>query len=67
MVSNRTFIAGNWSIQRADHGEQVDWSIITLGLLSDRSNWIARWWFWISECTMKVEEMQILKKLLLEV
>jgi len=30
MVSNRTFIAGNWSLQRAHHGEQVDWSIITL-------------------------------------
>ncbi len=30
MVSNRTFIAGNWALQRAQHGEQVDWSIITL-------------------------------------
>ena len=30
MVSNRTMIAGNWAMQRADHGEQVDWSIITL-------------------------------------
>lgn len=30
MVSNRTFIAGNWAMQRAHHGEQVDWSIITL-------------------------------------
>ncbi|MFA7084054.1 MAG: molybdopterin-dependent oxidoreductase [Arcobacteraceae bacterium] len=30
MVSNRTFIAGNWAMQRAEHGEQVDWSIITL-------------------------------------
>jgi trimethylamine-N-oxide reductase (cytochrome c) len=30
MVSNRTFIAGNWALQRAEHGEQVDWSIITL-------------------------------------
>ena len=30
MVSNRTFIAGNWSLHRAHHGEQVDWSIITL-------------------------------------
>lgn len=30
MVDNRTFIAGNWSLQRAHHGEQVDWSIITL-------------------------------------
>jgi len=30
MVSNRTFIAGNWAMQRAQYGEQVDWSIITL-------------------------------------
>ncbi len=30
MVSNRTFIAGNWAMQRAHHGEQVDWTIITL-------------------------------------
>ncbi|RXI47068.1 biotin sulfoxide reductase [Malaciobacter mytili] len=30
MVSNRTFIAGNWALQRAHHGEQVDWCIITL-------------------------------------
>ncbi|MFT5835986.1 MAG: trimethylamine-N-oxide reductase (cytochrome c) [Sulfurimonas sp.] len=30
MVSSRTFIAGNWAMQRAHHGEQVDWSIITL-------------------------------------
>ncbi len=30
MVSKRTFIAGNWAMQRAHHGEQVDWSIITL-------------------------------------
>jgi len=30
MVSNRTFIAGNWALQRAHHGEQADWSIITL-------------------------------------
>lgn len=30
MVDNRTFIAGNWAMQRAHHGEQVDWSIITL-------------------------------------
>ena len=30
MVSKRTFIAGNWALQRAHHGEQVDWSIITL-------------------------------------
>lgn len=30
MVSKRTMIAGNWAMQRAEHGEQVDWSIITL-------------------------------------
>lgn len=30
MISKRTFIAGNWAMQRAHHGEQVDWSIITL-------------------------------------
>ncbi len=30
MVSNRTFIAGNWAMQRAHHGEQVDWTLITL-------------------------------------
>jgi len=30
MVSKRTMIAGNLAMQRAAHGEQVDWSIITL-------------------------------------
>ena len=30
MISKRTMIAGNWAMQRADHGEQVDWTIITL-------------------------------------
>ena len=30
MVSKRTMIAGNWAMQRSEHGEQVDWSIITL-------------------------------------
>ncbi len=29
-VSKRTFIAGNWAMQRAHHGEQADWGIITL-------------------------------------
>ena len=29
-VSHRTLIAGNWSMQRAQHGEQVQWGIITL-------------------------------------
>lgn len=28
--SNRTLIAGNWSLQRAHHGEQAHWGIITL-------------------------------------
>jgi len=30
MISKRTMIAGNWAMQRAEHGEQVDWTIITL-------------------------------------
>ncbi len=30
MVSNRTFLAGNWAMQRAHHGEQVDWALIVL-------------------------------------
>ena len=30
MVAQRTFIAGNWAMQRAEHGEQADWGIITL-------------------------------------
>lgn len=29
-VSNRTFLSGNWANQRAHHGEQADWAIITL-------------------------------------
>jgi len=29
-VSKRTFLAGNWAMQRAHHGEQADWGIITL-------------------------------------
>lgn len=29
-VSKRTFIAGNWACQRAHHGEQFQWGIITL-------------------------------------
>ncbi len=29
-VSHRTLIAGNWSLQRAHHGEQAQWGIITL-------------------------------------
>ncbi|CZE51263.1 molybdopterin-dependent oxidoreductase [Campylobacter geochelonis] len=29
-VSNRTFLAGNWAMQRAQHGEQVDWTLIVL-------------------------------------
>ncbi|RBQ31877.1 biotin sulfoxide reductase [Arcobacter sp. FW59] len=30
MVSKKTFIAGNWAMQRAEHGEQVHWALITL-------------------------------------
>jgi len=30
MVSKRTFIAGNWAMQRAEYGEQADWALITL-------------------------------------
>lgn len=30
IVSKRTFIAGNWACQRAHHGEQFHWGIITL-------------------------------------
>nr|MBS9782400.1 molybdopterin-dependent oxidoreductase [Arcobacter sp.] len=30
MVDNRTFLAGNWAMQRASHGEQVDWTLIVL-------------------------------------
>lgn len=30
MVSNRTFIAGNWAMQRAQHGEQADWTLCVL-------------------------------------
>ncbi|WP_187878941.1 molybdopterin guanine dinucleotide-containing S/N-oxide reductase [Helicobacter pylori] len=29
-VSNRTFLAGNWAMQRAQHGEQPDWALIVL-------------------------------------
>lgn len=29
-VSTRTFLAGNWAMQRAQHGEQADWALITL-------------------------------------
>ncbi|PIF04009.1 MAG: biotin sulfoxide reductase [Arcobacter sp.] len=30
MVDNRTFLAGNWAMQRASHGEQVDWTLMVL-------------------------------------
>ena len=30
LVSNRSFIAGSWSIQRAHHGEQAQWALIVL-------------------------------------
>ncbi|GAA8428486.1 molybdopterin guanine dinucleotide-containing S/N-oxide reductase [Helicobacter pylori] len=29
-VSNRTFLAGNWAMQRAQYGEQPDWALIVL-------------------------------------
>lgn len=29
-VSQRTFIAGNWAMQRAQYGEQADWGLIAL-------------------------------------
>lgn len=29
-VSTRTFLAGNWAMQRAHHGEQADWALIAL-------------------------------------
>ncbi|GAA6797399.1 hypothetical protein HpHCM64_11440 [Helicobacter pylori] len=29
-VSKRTFLAGNWAMQRAQHGEQPDWALIVL-------------------------------------
>lgn len=32
-ISTRTFLAGNWSMQRSSHGEQVDWALITLACM----------------------------------
>lgn len=29
-VKNRTFLAGNWAMQRAHHGEQADWMLMVL-------------------------------------
>ncbi len=29
-VSKRTFLAGNWAMQRAQYGEQPDWALIVL-------------------------------------
>ncbi|GAA6939300.1 hypothetical protein VN0625_12700 [Helicobacter pylori] len=29
-VSKRTFLTGNWAMQRAQHGEQPDWALIVL-------------------------------------
>ncbi|GHQ00923.1 hypothetical protein JP0054_12850 [Helicobacter pylori] len=29
-VSKRTFLVGNWAMQRAKHGEQPDWALIVL-------------------------------------
>ena len=30
LLENRSFIAGNWAMQRAEHGEQADWALIAL-------------------------------------
>ncbi|MDZ7818075.1 MAG: molybdopterin-dependent oxidoreductase [Aliarcobacter sp.] len=60
MVSNRTFIAGNWSLQRADHGEQVDWSIITLASMIGQIGLPGGGLVFL--CTMKVVVMQTLEK-----
>ena len=32
-ASKRTFLAGNWANQRAHHGEQADWAIISLACM----------------------------------
>lgn len=32
-VSQSTFIAGNWAMQRAQHGEQADWALINLACM----------------------------------
>ncbi|RDU73883.1 biotin sulfoxide reductase [Helicobacter anseris] len=32
-VSTRTFLAGNWAMQRAHYGEQADWALITLACM----------------------------------
>lgn len=32
-VKNRTFLAGNWAMQRAQHGEQADWMLIVLAAM----------------------------------
>ncbi|AQW81945.1 molybdopterin-containing oxidoreductase I, DMSO/TMAO/BSO reductase family, catalytic subunit [Campylobacter pinnipediorum subsp. pinnipediorum] len=32
-VKNRTFLAGNWSMQRAHHGEQADWMLMVLAAM----------------------------------
>ncbi|MFA6756207.1 MAG: molybdopterin-dependent oxidoreductase [Sulfurospirillaceae bacterium] len=32
-VKNKTFLAGNWAMQRAQYGEQADWGLITLAAM----------------------------------
>lgn len=32
-VANRTFLAGNWAMQRAHHGEQADWTLMVLAAM----------------------------------
>lgn len=32
-VKNKTFLAGNWAMQRAQYGEQPDWGLITLAAM----------------------------------
>ncbi len=32
-VKNRTFLAGNWAMQRAHHGEQADWTLMVLAAM----------------------------------
>ncbi|HZM46443.1 MAG TPA: molybdopterin-dependent oxidoreductase [Burkholderiales bacterium] len=33
MAANRTFINASWSLQRADHGEQPFWTVVTLAAM----------------------------------
>ena len=46
---NRTMLMSGWGMQRAHHGEQTHWALVTLACY-DRANWFAQWriWFIIS-------------------